>query len=179
MRPPSLPAVALCSALAGLPTAAIPCPSNLQAVLEHVNSTRSQGAWCGQRGAFGVAPPLRWQDTLLTMATQHASYLVASQQLSHSGPRGETVGPRAQQVGYRYQRVGENLAHGQRDLPQALREWTASDSHCAALFNPVYTEMALACQRARDGRPLWVLVLGRPLEEQALAWPASAAQHLQ
>jgi uncharacterized protein YkwD len=176
LRPQFVRTSVLLAALCATALPAVPCPRDAEMVLEQVNAARSLGAVCGNRGAFGEAPPLAWQERLLTMAQQHASYLVSIAQLRHTGPQGETVGPRAQQVGYRYQRVGENLAHGQRDLPQALREWTASESHCAALYNPVYTEMALACMPARDGRPLWVLVLGRPLEAVAAFNPRQEAR---
>lgn len=167
MPPPrSLPALLAAGvvAAAGLAEAQTPpgCALLPAQVADRVSEVRAAGADCGSRGRFAEAGPLHWHPTLEAMALRHAQWLVSVGELRHTGAAGEVVGERALQAGYRYFRVGENLAHGQRSLDSALRAWTASDPHCATLFHPTYTDMALACVPARDGRPLWVLVLGRP-----------------
>jgi uncharacterized protein YkwD len=103
-----------------------------------------------------------WSDALLRVATNQATWLAELGSLVHTGPQGQRVGARASEAGYRYLRVTENLALGQDNLPQALSAWSASASHCLNLYDQRVTEMALACAPARDGRPVWVLILGRP-----------------
>lgn len=148
-------------ALAAAAQAAPACPTDAAWIAQRVSEVRSLGALCGQRGEFPAAGPVQWNPVLQEVAQRHAAFLVQVGRLQHTGAMGERVGERAHQAGYSYFRVGENLAHGQRSLDAALRDWTASDAHCAALFHPAYEEAAVACLPARDGRPVWVLVLGR------------------
>jgi uncharacterized protein YkwD len=96
------------------------------------------------------------------MARTQAEWLVGIDELRHQGPQGQPLAERALQAGYRFAKVGENLAQGQRTLEGALRGWTISDTHCATLYGTAYTEAAIICLPARDGRPLWVMEMGRP-----------------
>lgn len=167
-RPRSLLACALATlallalAFAAQPARASPCPVDAEVILSLVNAVRAQGARCGQRGDFPPAPPVRWNATLAELAADHAQWLVRIGELRHTGPDGEGLAHRADRIGYRFRSLGENLAHGQRTLPAALNGWVNSETHCATLFGPHYTEAGLACRPAGDGRPLWVLELGRP-----------------
>lgn len=138
------------------------CPPAPDAVLPSLNALRAQGAACGARGAFPAAAPVHWNTTLADMARQHALWLVSVGDLRHHNGAGQALAERASSAGYRYARIGENLAHGQRTLDAVLRAWVVSETHCAALFGTAYTEAALACEVAADGRPLWVMVLARP-----------------
>ena len=138
-------------------------------VLDAIAQARAQGAHCGRRGAFAAAAPLRWSPALERVARQQASWVAEAGQLSHSGRDGQTLAQRAQAAGYHYARIAENLAQGQHDLPETIAAWTASDGHCANLFDGGVSEMALVCAPAGNGQPIWVLVLGRPM---AAAGPA-------
>lgn len=152
---------AVAAALAAGPATAS-CPADREVMLEKLNRVRAAGAMCGARGSFPPAQALQWNDLLAGMALAQAQWLVSVDELLHVGPRGETIGERAHQAGYRYARVGENLAQGQPTLDAALRAWQVSEAHCATLFAAPYTEAAIACLPARDGRPLWVMALGLP-----------------
>ncbi len=132
-------------------------------VLAQVNALRSQGAVCGARGGFAAAPPLAWHARLAAMAGQQAAWLASTDRLTHAGPQGQTLGERARSSGYAFSRVAENLAQGQHTLADALRDWTRSDGHCANLYAADFTQTALACLAAADGRPLWVMVYARPI----------------
>ena len=136
-------------------------------VLAEANRLRAAGASCGAEGRFGPAAPLAWNETLARAAATHAAFRARRQQLIHEGPAGETPADRALALGYDYRRVAENLAFGQRDVAAVLRAWAASPSHCANQHDPVVDEAALACARARDGTPYWVMVLGRRLPARA------------
>ena len=171
MRRSSPPLSSTCRAALGLATvaaalaagpASASCPADRELMLEKLNRIRAAGAMCGARGSFPPAQALQWNDLLAGMALAQAQWLVSVDELLHVGPRGETIGERAHQAGYRYARVGENLAQGQPTLDAALRAWQVSEAHCATLFAAPYTEAAIACLPARDGRPLWVMALGLP-----------------
>lgn len=132
--------------------------------IRQVNAVRAAGARCGAAGSFAaVAQPLAWSPVLEGLARQQVAWLAQGGLLVHVGSEGQTLSQRAQAVGYRFAQVAENLAQGQRDVPTVLAAWTASDSHCANLYDPTVTEMALACASGGDGRPMWVLIVGRPL----------------
>ena len=138
------------------------CAVSVDAVLSQVNALRAAGAVCGSRGHLGPSTPLDWHPGLEAMARQQAAWLAFTDRLSHAGPQGQTLAERAQRAGYRFARIAENLAQGQHNLADALRDWTRSEGHCANLYGAAYTQTALACQTAADGRPLWVMVYARP-----------------
>jgi len=154
---------AACLLACGAATAQDVC-ATLQnaAATDWVNSARAKGASCGSRGAQPAAPPLVWNEVLHTAAQRQAQWLAKNGALAHTGPHGETLRERAAAAGYVYVRIAENVAQGQRSVPQVLAGWTASESHCLNLFDSTVTEMALACAPGRDGRPYWALLLGRP-----------------
>lgn len=156
---PAVVAMASCHVAAAINPV---CPQDHEQVVEQLNRVRAEGAMCGGRGAFGPAPAVVWNEQLAKMARTHAEWLVSIHDLVHRGPQGQTTGERARDAGYPYAKVGENLAHGQRTLEGALRAWAFSESHCATLFGAAYTEGAIICLPARDGRPMWVMELGRP-----------------
>ena len=135
--------------------------------LADANRLRAAGADCGPEGRFAPAPPLAWNDTLAQAAAAHAGFLAREQRLAHEGPGGESPADRVRALGYDYRRVSENVAFGQPDVAAVLRAWKASPSHCANQHDPVVDETGLACARARDGTPYWVMVLGRRLPARA------------
>jgi len=130
--------------------------------LAQVNSVRALGGRCDARGTFAATASLTWSPALERAAQQQADWLAAHDELVHTGPQGQTLAQRATEAGYRPARVTENLAHGQADVAAVVTAWTGSESHCANLYDAAVSEMALACRPGADGRPLWVLVLGRP-----------------
>ena len=132
-------------------------------VLQQANAARARGAVCGTRGSFAPSAALTWNEQLQGAADKQARWLAELGSLAHSGPDGETLRERAAAVGYRYGRIAENVAQGQRSVAQVLAGWTASEAHCVNLYDTGVNEMALACAPGRDGRPFWVLLLGRPL----------------
>jgi uncharacterized protein YkwD len=111
-------------------------------------------------------PPLRWNPQLAEAAARHTGAMARTRVFAHVGSDGTTVRERVAATGYRWQAVAETLAAGQPDLIQAVRDWLASASHCAALVDARYTEFGIARSSAvhpSDAyRTYWTLVLGRP-----------------
>ena len=164
----------LCTALLALPCLAqslaapvaagqtVCAATRSDSALALTNMARAAGQRCSAEGAFSSAGTVGWSAALERVASNQATWLADLGSLVHTGPQGQRVGARAAEAGYRYLRVTENLALGQNNLGQALSAWQASESHCLNLYDQRVTEMALACVPARDGRPVWVMILGRP-----------------
>ena len=135
------------------------CPAlDRDAAVALINAARERGASCAP--AAGSA--LRWSDRLEQAAQAQAQWLASQNTLMHSGPQGQTLSERARAAGYRFARVTENLGYGQAQLPQVLKGWNDSPTHCANLHDVRVTEMALACVPSAAGRPVWVMLQGRP-----------------
>lgn len=132
--------------------------------LSQINRARTVAAACGIRAATAAsaAPMLAWSQRLERAADAHAAWLASSGHFEHSDAGGQTVGDRALAAGYRYARLNESLAWGPRDIAEVIAAWAASPEHCANLVDAAVSEMALACRPGADGRPVWVLVMGRP-----------------
>lgn len=111
-------------------------------------------------------PMLRWNPQLAEAAARHTGAMARTRMFAHVGMDGTTVRERVDATGYRWKAVAETLAAGQSDLVQAVRDWIASASHCAALVDARYTEFGIARSSAvhpSDAyRTYWTLVLGRP-----------------
>lgn len=144
-----------------------------------LNAVRARVADCGDgprvvasaSGAPGEPmapsrPALRWSPQLAQAAARHAGAMARTRLFDHVGADGSTVRERVAATGYRWQLVGENLAAGHPELDEAVADWLASRSHCAALLDARYTEFGLA--RTESDSPndtygvYWTLVLGRP-----------------
>lgn len=111
-------------------------------------------------------PPLRFSPQLAQAAARHAGAMARSRVFAHVGADGTTVRERVDATGYRWQVVAENLAAGQGDFAEAISDWLASASHCAALVDSRYTEFGVARSAAMHPHDTygmyWTLVLGRP-----------------
>lgn len=118
-------------------------------------------------GPAPARPSLRWQPRLAVAAERHTEAMARLDFFDHVDPAGHTVAQRVRDTGYAWRVVGETLASGQASIEEALRDWLASPSHCAALLDGRFTEFGLArVPRPQPGAPgaaLWTLVLGRPV----------------
>ena len=160
-RGPLALTLVLAAWLGGASAAEGPCAAaTASGAAQAVSRVRAPGAQCGERGRFAPAAPLVWNAQLEAAAREQAQWMADEGRLAHTGRGGQTLGQRAAGAGY--SRIAENLAHGQASLAAALDAWTQSDGHCANLFDPAVSEMALACVPGADGRAMWVLILARP-----------------
>ena len=115
-----------------------------QTVLMLVNQARAVPRTCGDK-SFGAAGPVRWNDTLATIAKLHAEDMAHHSYFSHTGRDGSSPAQRVERGGYRYRTTGENIAAGPTmKAEDAVAGWIKSPGHCANLMNPAYTEMGLA-----------------------------------
>jgi uncharacterized protein YkwD len=131
--------------------------------LRLINQRRAAGARCGARGAFGPAGALVAQSQLTQAALGHSRDMADNDYFSHDSRDGRTMADRVSATGYAWRSLGENIAAGHGSVQQTIDGWMGSDSHCANLMNPDFTEYGLACARNDASRyqSYWTLDLGR------------------
>jgi len=153
-------------AMAALPALAAAGPGSVcpeldtAAVLQQINTLRAAGAACAP-----PSQPVGWHAVLATAALDQAQWLAQGGPLTHEGPQGQSLRVRVQESdasSLRFVRLAENLARGQPDLPAVLHAWRDSAAHCVNLLDARVSLAGLACRPGRDGRLVWVLILGRP-----------------
>lgn len=141
-----------------------PCevPGLRETVLQQVNAVRARGADCGGE-AFGPADAVSWNEQLASAATVHSTEMAQNNYFSHRSLSGTRVNQRAQAQGYKWRAVAENIAGGDSTVQEVMRGWMRSPSHCKAIMDPAFAELAVACM-ARPGTAYgtyWTMVLGR------------------
>lgn len=78
---------------------------------------------------------LRTDPKLNRAARAYAKELASRQLLDHTDLDGNGPGKRVDDVGYRWMFVAENLAAGQDDVKQVVKDWMESPPHRKALLN--------------------------------------------
>ena len=127
------------------------CPAQADpALLAAINAER-------QRAGLGR---LQADAALDAAAAAHAADLARCGQLSHSGCDGSELPDRLRRAGYIYTFAAENIALGPEDAAATLAAWLDSPPHRANLLRAEPTEVGIG-RALQDGRPLWVLVLGK------------------
>jgi uncharacterized protein YkwD len=137
-----------------------PCDTDRTAIVAMVNAERANGASCGVRGTYAPAGPVAWNARLEAAAAAHSADMAARGELSHFGSKGENLQARATAAGYTGI-LGENVAGGYDDAAAMVRDWMASDDHCAEVMQPRFKDVGLACVPS-DGRyrSYWTMDLG-------------------
>lgn len=108
---------------------------------------------------------LVWSDKLKDIALYHANNMVKNNFFAHKDLEGNTIGNRAKNFGYQWQSIGENLAAGQTNLTEVLKDWMASPGHCKNLKNNHFNEFGLSMVKSdnldNEYKIYWVLVLAK------------------
>lgn len=108
---------------------------------------------------------LRWDPTLAAAAAAHATDLLATRRLSHTGHDGSNVLQRVRRESRDWTGAGENLAIGQRTPEEVIEGWLGSPGHRANLLHASFTHAGSASFRPPPSSPfagghLWVQVYG-------------------
>ena len=127
------------------------------AVLSAVNTLRASGCNCGGEYQPPVGP-VRWNKTLYTSARSHAREMHKYNFFSHYSRSGKDIGQRLTAIGYPWQVVGENIAEGQTNFAQAMKDWIKSETHCKMLMDKRVNEMGVARHKK-----YWVQHFGKQL----------------
>lgn len=108
------------------------------------------------RAEVGLAP-VTISSALTAAATVQAQFQAANAHMTHDGNGG--MGERVSAQGYPWRYVGENVAAGQKDVPEVFTAWANSPGHLANIRGQ-FTEMGLASARGTDGVLYWAQVFG-------------------
>lgn len=108
-----------------------------------------------ERSANGRAA-LAYDNRLEKAASAHAKDMAARGFMSHTGSDGSDLSKRLKRAGYKYCFGAENIALGQKSLPDAMSAWMKSGGHRKNILNPKAKSVGFA--RAQGNR--WVMVLG-------------------
>ena len=101
---------------------------------------------------------LTWDANLETAASRHALDLHRNGRFSHDGSNGSNVLDRVARTGYRACFVAENIAKGQRSLPEVMNSWMQSPGH----RRNILSRMAKSVSLVRGRGDIWVMVLAAP-----------------
>jgi uncharacterized protein YkwD len=99
-------------------------------VIDQMNAERAaRGLW-----------PLRVDLHLVASARRHNGWMARTGNLVHTSAN-----------------VGENIAMGQRDYLEAVRDWMNSPGHRANMLSRGYTRVGASAYRAPSGTIFWCL----------------------
>lgn len=113
----------------------------------------------GLRGSLGLAGYTR-NAALDAAAANHARWMVATGQVSHTQSDGSTPSTRAQAAGYSSRWVSENIYGGTNaSVDAAWNFWINSQVHYRGLTSPNYQEIGVGIARG-DWGAAYVLVFG-------------------
>jgi len=130
-----------------------------QEFLDAINKARSTSRDCypnnPNRGFMKATHPLIWNNELYASALEHSNDLANSDTFSHlgSGTKYDITGngkaskffERILANGYtNYYSVGENIAGGQKNLEEVMKEWLNSPEHCTNIMKDTYKEIGVA-----------------------------------
>jgi len=130
-----------------------------QEFLDAINKARSISRDCypndPNHGFMKATHPLTWNNELYASALEHAIDLANSDTFSHLGSGTEydiTGNGKASKFferilanGYtNYYSVGENIAGGQKNLEEVMKEWLNSPEHCTNIMKDTYKEIGVA-----------------------------------
>ena len=119
-------------------------------------NTQFDAAFAQLRQNAGL-PPLLPNVGLDRVAAGHAADMQAGGYVAHRDRQGRKVTDRVPAAGVSSCGAGENLAQGQDNAIEVLRDWARSTGHRANLLDPRYANYGFG--RAGDS---WVLVLLLP-----------------
>jgi uncharacterized protein YkwD len=101
---------------------------------------------------------IRYSPQLEKVAAGHANEMAQKGYFSHTGANGSSVGDRTTAKGYKWCFVAENIAQGQRSLPEVMTAWKDSKGHYKNMIHKKAGEFGLA----RGPNNTWVMVLAAP-----------------
>jgi uncharacterized protein YkwD len=119
-------------------------------------------------------PPLTLEPRLTEAALEHAKDMAEHGFMGHEGSDESTPQQRVANAGYRYVRTGENVAAGYKDVAEVMLAWMESPGHRHNVMGD-YSEIGLARELGKDGKPYWCANFGTPMPKFD---PATAAKDL-
>lgn len=123
-----------------------------QSVLALINDRR-RARGCGELGL---------DDRLMVAARHHAAEMANNRYFDHESLSGDTAADRVQETGYRWSRYAENIARGQVNPHQVVRDWMNSPGHRQNILNCTLRQVGVGLAFDTDHTPYWVQDFATP-----------------
>jgi uncharacterized protein YkwD len=101
------------------------------------------------------------------MARQQAKWMAENRDMTHDRPK--PFGVRFNESGYAGYGGGENVAWGQKTIPQVMDAWMNSPGHRRNILGN-WTHIGASYALDRNGAPFWCVVFGRSHSAAAEDW---------
>ena len=104
----------------------------------------------------------------LTQASQnHADWLMQNDTRGHTGADGSSPKDRALAAGYPGPYYGENVATGQKSIPEVMQAWANSPGHWQNILDPTWDHIGVgyACNEETMWKNFWVVKFGSTEED--------------
>lgn len=92
--------------------------------------------------------PLQIDFVLDEYAQKHAEWMASRSSLKHSSLQGD------------YLTMGENIAAGQQDEKEVVKDWMKSSGHRRNILDVNFTHVGFGCAENSKGTPYWCTVFG-------------------
>ena len=137
-----------------------------QAMLQQVNTARSQPRVCGTTN-YTAAAPLKWDCKLQQAALGHSRDMAENDFFDHTGSNGLGPGFRIAQEGYQARTWGENIAAGYTTIESVIAAWLLSPGHCQNLMQTDFTDLGMAYVEASGSTYgiYWTQVFATPTQQ--------------
>lgn len=126
------------------------------------------------RNNNGVSP-LVGNDALHFAAQRHATWMAINRIMSHTespdtqGYEAQDFSQRIKNEGYVPYTGGENIAAGQRSVPEVMDAWMDSPGHRANILNGAYWNVGFGSAQDQYGHIYWCAVFASPLTKTTLS----------
>lgn len=103
--------------------------------------------------------PLKINEQLNDAAQKHADWMAQKKKMSHREGLSEPWN-RAKKAGYDYVSVGENIAYGQNDAQEVMKDWMHSRGHRRNILGN-YEDVGFGIAESSNGQKYWCVVFGK------------------
>jgi uncharacterized protein YkwD len=107
-------------------------------------------------------PALTVDARLVQAARRHAADMASRGYFEHRSPSGTDAGDRVAATGYDWSSYGENIARGQDDAAEVVRDWMDSPSHRENILTCGYREVGVGRAYDSDRKAYWVQNFATP-----------------
>lgn len=100
--------------------------------------------------------PLALDTNLTKAADAHSADMISRGFFDHVNPDGKSPFERLAAAGAEYWFAGENIAAGQKNAADAVKDWMNSDTHRQNILNPAFKSTGISVRRGGEHGTYWV-----------------------
>lgn len=100
--------------------------------------------------------PLTLDENLTRVADAHCADMISRGFFDHTNPDGKSPFDRLASEGIEYRLAGENIAAGQKNAADAVKDWMNSDAHRQNILNPAFKSTGISVRHGGEHGTYWV-----------------------